>query len=186
MKAERPYKRKLLNFSVNRSMQLRMICWISGIVFVCLLLSSAIYFQFANQEIEASFKMFHVKARNFLDMLLPVVGISFGTSLVCGVIASLFFPKHYAGALYRIEEDLNSIVETSDLRLRIILRDGDQAGPLANQVNVLLADLQTRMAVAQQALEKLEEICAQNVGLDPADLRLICHQLQQQIGTLKT
>jgi len=185
MKRERAFKRKLLNFSVNRNMQLRMIAYISGILFVSLLLSSAIFFQFANQEIGSSFQMFHIKARNFLDMLLPVVGISFALSLVCGMAVTLFFPKNYAGALYRIETDLKQVLDNSDLRVKIRLRSGDQAQHLAVQVNDLLADLRERVESAQQALTRLDQLCNADVSLPAEDLQQIRAQLQQHIGTLK-
>ncbi len=50
--------------------------------------------------------MFHIKAQNFLDFLWPVIGAAVLISAIVGFLASLFFPKPIAGALYRIEEDL--------------------------------------------------------------------------------
>jgi len=185
MTTKKLYRRKPLNFSINPGIQLRMIGLISGILFICLLISSAVYFQFANQEIGASFKLFHIKARNFLDMLLPVIATSFVVSLLCGVVASLFFPKNYAGTLYRLETDLKKILNTSDLSLQITLRDGDQAQSLATQVNALLADLRQRVAQSQQALAHLDELCEPGVTLSADALQPIRDQLQQQIGTLK-
>jgi len=186
MNTKKPYRRKLLNFSINRSMQLRMIGRISCILFICLLLSSAVYFHFASQEIGASFKMFHIKARSFLDMLLPVVAASFAVSLLCGVVASLFFPKNYAGALYRIEEDLKKVIETSDLRVRVQLRDGDQAMLLAEQVNLLLDDYCSRVNKSQQILQQLKAACEQGVGVSPEELENLRGQLETQLGSLKT
>ncbi len=185
MRGKRPYKRKLLNLSVNRKMQFRMIAGITGILFFCLLISSVVYFQLANQEIESSFKMFHIKARNFLDLLLPVVGLSFVVSLGCGVIASLFFPKSYAGALYRIEEDLKKVVDTADLTVRIKLRDGDQATALAAQANALLENFRGRIARAQSELEELDALCQPGAVINQQDLKGIHNQLQTQIGNIK-
>ena len=185
MQDKRPYKRKLLNLSVNRKIQFRMIFGISSILFVCLFISSAVYFQLANQEIESSFKMFHIKARNFLDLLLPVVGLSFVVSLGCGVLASLFFPKSYAGALYRIEADLKKVVDTADLTVQIKLRDGDQATLLAAQTNALLEDFRGRIAHAQTELEKLDALCQPGAVIHQQDLKGIHQQLHTQIGNIK-
>ncbi|SHJ27435.1 hypothetical protein SAMN02745165_01936 [Malonomonas rubra DSM 5091] len=184
MITSRRYHRKLLNFSINRKMQLGMIVRISSILFVCLLLSSAIYFHYANQEITGSFKMFHVKARNFLDMLLPIVSVSFLISLLCGVIASLFFPKPFAGGLYRIEEDLRHVIASGDLTYRIRLREGDQVMAVAEQINLLLKDFQRRVGISQQQLEQLEKI---ELDSDESDALIrISSQLQEQLGTLKS
>ncbi|MBU0679938.1 MAG: methyl-accepting chemotaxis protein [Proteobacteria bacterium] len=137
MSQERTYKRKILNLSVNRAMQLRMIGKMSSIILVSLLISSGVYYYYANQEITASFQMFHIKAKNFLDFLLPVVGLSFAISLVVGTLASLFFPKNIAGALYRIEQDVTRMAE-GDLTVRINLRSGDEGSALAGRINQLV------------------------------------------------
>ncbi|MEE4254747.1 MAG: hypothetical protein V2I50_11970, partial [Desulfuromusa sp.] len=121
---------------------------------------------FANQEITSSFQMFHVKARNFLDFLLPVVLSSFAISLVAGVIGSLFFPKPIAGGLYRIEMDLQQVIDDNDLRVQTKLRDGDQLIPLAEQINLLLNDMRTRMNHVQLALTELEKIDQQEVSTE--------------------
>ncbi|WP_321390178.1 hypothetical protein [uncultured Desulfuromusa sp.] len=166
MSPTRTYKRKLLNFSIKRDMQFKMIGKIFLILLVSLLLSGVIFYQFANQEITSSFQMFHVKARNFLDFLFPVVLSSFAISLVAGVIGSLFFPKPIAGGLYRIEMDLQQIIDADDFRTQIKLRDGDQLIPLAEQVNRILNDVRTRMNHVQTALQELEKMDAQEVSTE--------------------
>jgi methyl-accepting chemotaxis protein len=139
MKTDKPYKRKLLNFSIKRDMQFKMIGKIFLLLFISLLLSGAIFYQFANQEVTNSFQMFHVKARNFLDFLFPVIFSSFAISLVIGTIGSLFFPKPIAGGLYRIEEELQKVVDNEDFTVRIVLRENDQVTSLATQINKVLA-----------------------------------------------
>lgn len=186
MSPVRAYKRKLLNFSINRSMQFRMIGKISLILFVSQLLSGLIFFYFSNQEITASFQMFHVKARNFLDFLLPVIAASVVISLAIGFLASLFFPKPIAGGLYRIEKDLKKVLESSDLTAQVILREGDQTTLLAAQVNALLADFRTRINSSQQALAQLDTLCGKGGDVSSEDLQKVLAQLQEQIGTLRT
>ena len=147
-------KRKLLNLNIHRAMQLRMIARISCILFISLLLSSAVYYHFANVEITSSFKLFHIKARSFLDMLLPTVAYSFAFSLVVGIIASLFFPKNYAGSVYRIEQDLKQILE-GDLCKRITLRKGDEVTELAAEINSLVGQFHDQVVSIRRTLEHL-------------------------------
>lgn len=101
--------------------------------------------------------MFHVKARNFLDFLLPVVGISFGVSLVVGTVASLFFPKNVAGPLYRIEEDVRKMAG-GDLTVRIRLRDGDEGAAVAGQINQLADLFEQTVIDGRKILHKAGEI----------------------------
>lgn len=185
MSPARTYKRKLLNFSVNRSMQLRMIGKISLILFVSQLLSGLIFFFFSNQEITASFQMFHIKARNFLDFLLPVVLAAVAISLVIGFLASLFFPKPIAGGLYRIEADLKKVLDSSDLTVQVKLREGDQTQVLAAQVNTLLDDFRQRVDGSQQALATLEMLSRQETDISPKQLKQVHAQLQKHLGQLK-
>jgi len=147
-------KRKLLNLSIHSAMQWRMIARISSILFICLLLSSAVYYHFANVEITSSFKLFHIKARSFLDMLLPTVAYSFVFSLVVGFIASLFFPKNYAGSVYRIEQDLKQIRE-GDLCKQITLRKGDEVTELAREINTLVSQFHDQVLSIRATLEHL-------------------------------
>lgn len=158
MKQQRPNKRKILNFSVNRGLQVRMIGGIAIVMSCSLLLCALIYFYFANREITDSFRLFHIKARNFLDFLLPVVAGSFFLSLACGLIAVLFLPKSIAGGLYRLEQEVKRIA-AGDLSGKITLRHGDQVVPLADQINLLLESWRERVVLLRNALEKARNIC---------------------------
>ncbi|MFO7983653.1 MAG: hypothetical protein R6V08_09400 [Desulfuromonadales bacterium] len=100
--------------------------------------------------------MFHVKARNFLDFLLPAVIGSFFISLLVGAFGSLFFPKSIVGGLYRIEEDLKKVLEQGDLTLQVKMRDGDQVASLAAQINALQDKYRGQVSRIDQELEKLE------------------------------
>jgi len=183
MSEVKTYKRKLLNFSINRNMQFKMIGKICLILFVSQLLSGLIFFYFSNQEITASFQMFHIKARNFLDFLWPVVGASVLISVIVGFLASLFFPKPIAGALYRIEEDLKK-ANSGDLTVKIKLRGGDQVEPVARQINCLLADQNVRVGQAQQALAELDDLCASGSPVDVENIAAVRDQLKQSLEGL--
>ena len=180
MNAKKTYKRKLLNFSIKRDMQFKMIGKIFLLLFISLLLSGAIFYQFANQEVTASFQMFHVKARNFLDFLFPVIFSSFAISLVVGTIGSLFFPKPIAGAVYRIEKDLQNVIENNDLTTHIALRGADQLLPLAKQINTLLGNFQGVIINMEQGLNELDH------NNEPTTEREICERLKTDLARFKT
>ena len=160
MSAARPYQRQVLNLTINRAMQLRMIGRIGLIILVSLFISSAIYFFFSNREITASFQLFHIHARNFLDLLLPVVVISFVVSLVIGGVATLFFPRSIAGGLYGIEREVRKVAD-GDLTVRIALRKGDAVHGLAAEVNRMVDGLHSRLRAVQALLEEANRGMAQ-------------------------
>ena len=169
-----------MNLSVNRKMQLLMISRISGILFVCLLMSGAVYYYFANQEITASFTMFHIKARNFLDFLMPAVIGSFGVSLVVGVVASLFFPKNIAGALYGVERDMRKVIE-GDYTVRIFPRKGDQVGSLVALLNQLIAGCREKTLSIEEAVSKAHGLCAAESTMTDEERLVEIQQIQTQL-----
>jgi len=180
MGGKHQYKRKMLNLQVNRAMQLRMIGRISGILFVSLLFSSAIYFYFANEEITSSFQMFHIKARSFLDMLLPMVVGSFFISLIAGVVATLFFPKSYAGSLYRIEQDLQQVLQ-GDLTKRLTQRKGDAGTAVVGQLNQLIASFRDKFSMIQATLQQASAQGNPEAPGEPSERLREIHQLHLQL-----
>ncbi len=156
MNGQKRHKRKMLNFSVKREMQFRMIWKIFLLLFISLLLSSGIFYVFSHREVTASYQMFHIKARNFLDFLLPAVLGSFVISLVVGAVGSLFFPKPIAGGIYRIEQDVQKVLGQGDLTVQINLRNGDQVASLAQEINALLVDYRSRIGRIDKTVGILE------------------------------
>lgn len=187
MPQPRLYKRKVLNLTVNRAMQLRLIFKVSLIVMVSLLIMSAVYYQYANQEINDSFMQFHIKARNFLDFLLPMVAIAFVVSLLAGVSASLFVPQSLAGPLYRMEEDLRRIAG-GDLTVRINLRNGDEGGPLAARLNETVDQFHKMATTVWLALREAEKLgTASEISADKRllEIQTLCGRVNAEITKLK-
>jgi methyl-accepting chemotaxis protein len=185
MNAQKRYKRKLLNFSIKREMQFRMIGKICLLLFISLLLSSLIFYFFADREVTASYRTFHIKARNFLDFLLPAVISSFVISLACGALASLFFPKTIVGGVYRIEQDLKKVRDQGDLTLQIKLREGDQVSSLATEINAMLSDYQSRIDRLNQSFTVLEQyICNEIAGQGRGDVQLAQQASEQMRAEL--
>lgn len=185
MNSNRTYRRKMLNFSIKREMQFRMIGKIFLLLFVSLLLSNLIFYYFANQEVTSSFQLFHVKALNFLDFLLPVILSSFAISLVVGAFGSLFFPLQIVGGIHRIESDLQKVIDSGDLTLQIKLREDDQVDSLANQINLLLNNLREKVGTISRGLEQVEHSLAKEVVDNNPDrlssARKTCNQLRDEL-----
>lgn len=188
MSQARPYKRKMLNLTILRDMQLRMISKITLLLFVCLLCSSMVYFFFSNREITASFTMFHIHARNFLDFLLPMVLGSFFVSLIIGAVASLFFPKNIVGGLYRIEREVEKIT-AGDLTVHITLRKADVVHVLAGRINKMVDQLRVKMLALSRGVEEARSVCASAPAVDTEarqqEILEILARIQAELRSLK-
>jgi methyl-accepting chemotaxis protein len=160
----RPHKRKILDLTVNRALQVRLIARVSTLVMVSLLIMAALLYQHANQEITGPFRPSPLKARTFLDFLPPVLAIAFAISLLAGIVGSFFVPRGLAGPLHRMEEELRRIA-AGDLTVRITLRDGDEGAGLAAQINDAVDHFQKTAATVWVVMRQVDTLC-QTAGED--------------------
>ena len=158
MSTDRNYKRKrFFNYSIKRRLQLRMLVKIWLIVFVSLLFASLVFYFYGDKNVGESYRLFHVKAKNFLDFLLPVLVGGFFSSVVLGVIVALFFPHAFAGPLYRIEKELADI-GNGNLATVIRLRKGSEVQDLAEALNAMVAGLRDKIKKIDAAADEVGKL----------------------------
>jgi hypothetical protein len=63
--------------------------------------------------------------------------------LVFGGLASLWVSRQVAGPFYRIEKDLETLLHGASKRQKVVLRDGDPLGHLAELINELIERART-------------------------------------------
>ncbi len=137
-------KSKFFNFSIKQKMQFNMLLKIWITLFIALIVFGTVFYFYSDITIGDSYRQFHIKAKNFLDFLLPVVLLGFGVSLVLGFIGALFFPHSIAGPIYRIERELIEIGE-GDLSKKLKLRKKDSCKNLAENVNKMVDELRDKI-----------------------------------------
>ena len=139
------YKRKrFFNFSIKRRLQLRLLIKIWSIILASLLVTGIIFYFYSDINVGKSYRLFHVKAENFLDFLIPVLVCGFFASLILGVVASLLFPHAIAGPLHRIEKELADIGK-GNLRKDIEIRKGDELKDVADSINLMIGGLRDKI-----------------------------------------
>jgi methyl-accepting chemotaxis protein len=127
------------------------------ILFSSLLLAGVIFYVYSDINVGASYRLFHVKAKNFLDFLLPVLVSGFIVSLVLGFLITLFFPHAFAGPLYRIEKELDAIGR-GDLTKQIELRKGSEVKELAEAVNRMTRQLRQQVEIVRDAANEMAKM----------------------------
>lgn len=142
--------RKILNFSINRHLQLRLLVKVLGIVIVGVGIMAAVFYFYSNREINESYRQFHVNAKNFLDYLWPAVISSLILAIIAAIAITLFLPQKIAGPLYRIEKELKEKISTGDLTVRFNLRKGDELTGLADAVNMTVDSLNLKLVKISQ------------------------------------
>jgi methyl-accepting chemotaxis protein len=151
-------RRKRINFSVKRQMQVRLLLKILLIISVSVGLMGIIFYIYSNREIASTYRQFHIQAKNFLDYLLPAVVGSLFIALIAALAIGIFFPHRIAGPLYRIERDLKEKVGSGDLTVRFVLRKGDEVHDLANAINTTLEMLGQKVKNIKEPIEKLDSL----------------------------
>ena len=150
------YKRKrFFNFSIKRRLQLRLLVKIWSIILASLLVTGIIFYFYSDINVGKSYRLFHVKAENFLDFLIPVLVCGFFASLILGVAASLLFPHAIAGPLYRIERELADIGK-GNLRKEIKVRKGDELKDLASSINFMIRGLRDKIKTISDISGQIE------------------------------
>ena len=179
------HNRKMLNFSVNRQLQLRLLVKVLGIVVVGIGIMAAIFYFYSNREISESYRQFHVQANNFLDYLWPAVITSLIIASVATVVITLFLPQKIAGPLYRIEKDLMERVGTGDLTVKVTLRKGDEITGLANALNETISKLREKVEnISRPALELQSRLNAMD-GKAETEITALSQQVNEALRRFK-
>lgn len=178
-------KRKTINFSIKKEFQLKLLFQILGIVLAGTLITSAVFYFYANREIGDSLRSFHVNARNFLDYLFPAVMVSGLAGFIIASIISLFFPHTFGGPFFRIERDLVEKVGEGDLTTRFYLRKGDNVKDLADSLNKMLDKLCAKMNDIETASENLKSLVSASNPPGQDKLREAQKSLAEKISIFK-
>lgn len=149
-------RRSIINFSVKRKMQIRLLIKILGIILIGVGIMATVFYFFSNREINSSYRQFHIHANNFLELLRPTVFLSIVLALLASIAITIFLPIKIAGPLFRIERDIKEKVANGDLTVRFNLRNGDEVGELADAVNTCLENLGQKIETTQKLADDLE------------------------------
>src|SRR3972149_5545756 len=165
-------KRSIINYSIKRRMQLRLLLNVMVIALIATGLTSAFFYYHSSQEVGHSFKEFHVQAKTFLDFLFPTIIMALAIGIVLAFGMALFFPHRIAGPLYRIERDLKERVGEGDLSIKFGVRKGDEVGELADALNVMVEKLKLKIGKIKTAADDLSSQ-ARNLNKGDESLRKI-------------
>lgn len=179
-------RRSRINYSIKTRFQLMLILKVTFIILVSIVVTTGVFYFYANREIGDSFKQFHVTARNFLDYLLPAVIISGALGIVVALGIALFFPHSFAGPLYRIERDLKERVGEGDLTTRFYLRKGDNVKELAESLNIMLEKLNLRIRDIGTISNDLSRLLSAGENIPIKELKVIQERLIGAIQKFKT
>ncbi|MBI5057752.1 MAG: hypothetical protein HZB61_14150 [Nitrospirae bacterium] len=178
-------QRSVLNFSVNRRMQLRIFFNIFLLSVLAAVVMAFVFYLYSDREIGESYRQFHIHAKNFLDFLLPAVGMSLFFTIMLSATIALFFPIRIAGPLFRIERDIREKVSRGDLTVKFQLRKGDEAGDLADAVNNCIEGLRNKVDTVRQSAKELEALVRADKGTANPDVEKLVAKINEELQVFK-
>ncbi|OGR06625.1 MAG: chemotaxis protein [Deltaproteobacteria bacterium RIFOXYD12_FULL_50_9] len=173
------YRRKKLNLGVKKQFQVWLLVRVLGVVLITSLISAAVLYFYARQEIADSFFQAHIKIRRVSDLLLPVIMAGSLVSLFSGMALALFLPQKIAGPVFRIEMELKRILK-GDLTTVISLRHEDILQDLAGQININTDDQRQKVQDLKNRQIAIAKLAADN------DMARLLPLLQEQKEKLDT
>ena len=162
-----PGKYKRRQFFINRKFQTGFILKFVGVLILGAILSVAITMFTTQATLTSSFEDSKlVIEKTSLAILPSVIVTNVITTLVVGVfviIITLLVSHKIAGPMFRFEKDIEEISQ-GNLQKRIHIRNGDQFGSVARNLNVMVANLNEKLSVVHRDLERIaEEAAAHNL-----------------------
>ncbi len=179
------YKRKIINYSIKRKLQIRLFIKVLGVSIIGVGLMATIFYFYSNREINGSYQQFHIHAENFLDLLLPAVTLSIVLAILSAGVITLFFPLRIAGPLYRIERDMIEKVAEGDLSVKFKVRKSDEVRDLADAINLSLEKLKYKIEMVKKPSEKLESIISTMSEEGNKDMKKLIKEINEVLKEFK-
>lgn len=137
-------RRKRINFSIERPLQIRLIMKILLMVCLSILIIGGGFYFYTDQKIGETYQMAHFKMRTFRDFLFPAVLIFATVAALATSLLALFFPGRIAGPLYRTKKEMERLGD-GDFKTFLAFRRGDELKCLAEAFNLMVGNLNERL-----------------------------------------
>jgi signal transduction histidine kinase len=182
-------KRRMINFSIKKRMQLRLLFRIMIIILVAVMLCGLIFIIGSQKKAASTYNQFHIQLRNFRELVLPLSIITTVVGLFAALILALFFPLYLAGPLYRIERTIEHVThgDLSDNSFNI--RSKDELHELAQKLSRMVTRMRERISLLKADHERMRVIYSQMTdALEKKDLGTLIEimpGLEKEITNMK-
>lgn len=152
-----PNRRK--NYYIKKKFQRNFILKFFILVAAGVLISGVIIYFMSRGTLTTTFDNSRLAIRSTADYILPSVLLSSAAVMIiigfAAIIITLFTSHKIAGPLYRIGKDVDELA-SGNLRVRFILRGGDEIKELASKLDSMAQSLNLKAAAVKKALNSLE------------------------------
>ena len=174
---------KRRNYYIARKFQRDFILKFCGLVALGALLSGAIVYAMSMATVSMAFERSRLVMKSTADYILPAVLLAGAVVIVligiAAVAVTLYASHRIAGAVYRMEKNLEQITY-GNLKMRMHLRHDDQLKPLGVSIDVMAQVLRSRIIDAKKICAGLERMEM------PPETKAAVGRLKESLDKFKT
>lgn len=158
MEKIKTYKRS--KYFIKKKFQAEIILKFSMVLFIGILLSTALLFLFSQDTLTSSYANSGLEIKNTGTAIMPAVIltnlITLGIISIFSIIVMLFISHKIAGPMFRFEKDLKR-VSKGDLTVKVNLRKKDQFKDMALGLNQMIQSMYTKVMYIDTQLSKIQK-----------------------------
>ncbi|MCX5704366.1 MAG: hypothetical protein NT066_07770 [Candidatus Omnitrophica bacterium] len=179
---EQKFQNRRRNYFIKKKFQRDFMLKFCGLVIAGSIISGAIIFMMSKSTLTTAFENSRLVIKSTADFIMPAVCLSSVVVVIlvglATIMITLFTSHKIAGPLYRMEQDVKE-VSRGNLKIRFNLRHSDELKGMAESLEAMARQLQSKLTVIKNALLELES--ADNM---PA-AKEILKQIKQELDKLR-
>jgi len=175
-------------FLINKGVQARFIARFLVVSFIGVILAIALFNFLAYRKIDALLFSMRIPSVNIGNVLFLEAVYANGVALFFTVIVYLLAAKgiyrKMAGSLHRIRADLSGVVR-GDLGARIMLGEDEEFKELADDLNIMTAELQRRFSGIKERFDRIDESLREPGGRAEYEGKILSNRVLPHIAALE-
>ncbi len=179
---EQKFQNRRRNYFIKKKFQRDFILKFCGLVVGGSIVSGVIIFMMSKSTLTTAFENSRLLIKSTADFILPAVLLGSAAVVIlvglATIMITLFTSHKIAGPLYRMEQDVKEVAK-GNLRIKFNLRGGDELKGMAESLEAMVREIQSKLTVIKNALLELES--ADNM---PA-AKEILRKIKQELDKLK-
>lgn len=185
---EEKFKNRRRNYFIKKKFQRDFMLKFCGLVVAGSVVSGAIIFIMSKSTLTTAFENSRLVIKSTADFIMPAVLLSSIVVLIlvglATIIITLFTSHKIAGPLYRMEQDVKEVA-AGNLKAKFNLRLGDELKGMAESLEAMVRELQSKLTAIKNAFFELESAIEPLNKDNTQASKEILKKIKQELDKLK-
>ncbi|MFA5410661.1 MAG: hypothetical protein WC321_02210 [Candidatus Omnitrophota bacterium] len=185
---EQDFQNRRRNYFIKKKFQMDFILKFCGLVVAGSIISGGIIFLMSKSTLTTAFENSRLVIKSTADFVMPAVLLGSCVVVLLVGLATIFitlFTSHkIAGPLYRMEQDVKDVA-VGNLKMKFHLRQGDELKGMAESLEAMARNLQSRIAAIKSGFAELESVIIFLNRDDTQGAKAILEKIKQELDSFK-